>query len=188
MEFHEHEHKEHYAKGGTTALGIIGTTLGGLGLASGSGILSNLGIGGDKCHESTPVNRYELALTQENAQLRQQISLRDSQVYVDQKLQEVTAFFNGRCNAIEAQVAAQAVLNQKTEDAFALVGEKLGCLKNEFMAAICREKDDRICSDNTIVGYTNATFYPKMVASVTTGTETTAQTVYNPLVNCGCAR
>ena len=185
MEFKEHKD---YAGGGTTALGITGTTLGGVGLALASGLLPGLGIGGGKCHESTPVNRYELGLTQENAQLRQQISLRDSQVYFDQKLQEATAFFNGRCNTLEAQVAAQAVLNQKTEDAFALVGEKLGCLKNEFMAALCRERDDRICSDNTIVGYTNATFYPKMVASVTTGTETTAQTVYNPLVNCGCGR
>ena len=185
MEFHEHD-KEHYAKGGTTALGITGTTLGGVSLAAATGILNNLGIGANPTN--TPVNRYELGLTQENAQLRQQVALRDSQVYVDQKLQEVTAFFNGRCNAIEAQVAAQAVLNQKTEDAFALVGEKLGCLKNEFMAALCRERDDRVCSDNTIVGYTNATFYPKMVASVTTGDTTTAQTVYNPLVNCGCAR
>lgn len=186
MEFHEHQ--EHYAKGGTTALGIIGTTLGGIGTAAATGILNNLGLGGGNCHESTPVNRYELALTQENAQLRQQVALRDSQVYVDQKLQEVTAFFNGRCNAIEAQVAAQAVLNQKTEDAFALVGEKLGCLKNEFISALCREKDERICGDTSIVNYSNATFYPKMVAGVTTGTETTAQTVYNPLVNCGCAR
>ena len=184
MEFHEHQ--EHYAKGGTTTLATLGTILGSIGTAAGTGILSNLGLGSNPTN--TPVNRYELGLTQENAQLRQQISLRDSQVYTDQKLQEVTAFFNGRCNALEAQVAAQAVLNQKTEDAFALVGEKLGCLKNEFMSALCRERDDRICSDNTIVGYTNATFYPKMVASVTTGTETTAQTVYNPLVNCGCGR
>lgn len=30
----------------------------------------------------------------------------------------------------------------------------------------------------------NATFYPKMVADVTTGTGTTAQTLYNPLPKC----
>ncbi len=183
MEFKEHKD---YAGGGTTALATVGTVLGSIGTAAATGILNNLGLGANPTN--TPVNRYELGLTQENAQLRQQISLRDSQVYIDQKLQEVTAFFNGRCNAIEAQAAAQAVLNQKTEDAFALVGEKLGCLKNEFMAALCRERDDRICGDTSIINYSNATFYPKMVAGVTTGTETTAQPVYNPLVLCGCGR
>ena len=42
--------------------------------------------------------------------------------------------------------------------------------------------------DNTIVTYTNATFYPKMVADITTGTGTTPQSTYNPLPvsTCGC--
>lgn len=42
--------------------------------------------------------------------------------------------------------------------------------------------------DNAIVNYVNATFYPKMVADVTTGTTTTAQMLYNPLPveNCCC--
>lgn len=34
----------------------------------------------------------------------------------------------------------------------------------------------------------NATFYPKMVADVTTGTTTTAQMLYNPLPSCGCCK
>lgn len=41
----------------------------------------------------------------------------------------------------------------------------------------------------TSVNYMNATFYPKQVADVTTGTTTTAQTLYNPLPvtgNCNC--
>ena len=33
--------------------------------------------------------------------------------------------------------------------------------------------------------YANATFYAKQVADVTTGTGTTAQTLYNPLPKCG---
>ena len=54
--------------------------------------------------------------------------------------------------------------------------------------ALCREIGDRKCADNAIVNYVNATFYPKMVADVTTGTTTTAQTIYNPLPveNCCC--
>ena len=42
----------------------------------------------------------------------------------------------------------------------------------------------RCCADNAIVTYTNATFYPKMVADVTTGTGTTAQSTYNPIPKC----
>ena len=34
--------------------------------------------------------------------------------------------------------------------------------------------------------YANATFYPKSVADVTVGTTTTAQTLYNPIPDCGC--
>ena len=47
------------------------------------------------------------------------------------------------------------------------------------------EAERRCCADNSIVTYANATFYPKMVADVTTGTTTTAQTLYNPLPKCG---
>ena len=52
--------------------------------------------------------------------------------------------------------------------------ERLECCKNDLRDAICREASDRKCSDNAIVNYVNATFYPKMVADVTTGTTTTA--------------
>lgn len=48
------------------------------------------------------------------------------------------------------------------------------------------EAERRCCGDNSIVTYANATFYPKQVADVTTGTATTAQTLYNPLPKCGC--
>lgn len=46
------------------------------------------------------------------------------------------------------------------------------------------EAERRCCADNKIVNYVNGTFYPVSVANVTTGTTTTARTVYNPL--CGC--
>lgn len=48
------------------------------------------------------------------------------------------------------------------------------------------EAERRCCGDNSIVTYANATFYPKQVADVTTGTANTAQTLYNPLPKCGC--
>ena len=178
-----------YAGRGTTGLAATATALGGAALAGvlsgGNGILGGI-LGGNTCHESQPVNRYEMGLVQENSVLRQQIALRDSQVYTDQKLSDIVAYFNAKIDGLNQVVAAQAVTNQKTADAFELVGERLACCKNEFMMALGRERDDRCCADNAIVNYSNATFYPKMVADVTTGTTTTAQTVYNPLPNCGC--
>ena len=69
-----------------------------------------------------------------------------------------------------------------------LLQERVDCCKNELCGAISRERDERKCADNTIVTYTNATFYPKMVADITTGTGTTPQSTYNPLPvsTCGC--
>jgi hypothetical protein len=180
--------EKNYAGRGTTGLAATGTALGGAALASvlsnGGGLLGNL-FGGNVCHENQPVNRYELGLVQENGALKQQLALRDSQVYVDQKLTDVVTYFNGKIDSINQALASQAVQNQKTMDAFELVGEKIACCKNEFILALNRERDERCCGDNAIVNYSNATFYPKMVADVTTGTTTTAQTVYNPLPNCG---
>lgn len=61
----------------------------------------------------------------------------------------------------------------------------LAAVKAELKGDIKLEAERRCCADNSIVTYTNATFYPKMVADVTTGTGTTAQTTYNPIPNCG---
>jgi hypothetical protein len=67
-----------------------------------------------------------------------------------------------------------------------MVHSDLCCVKNELYSAIARERDERCCSDNALLNYANGTFYPKLVAGVTPTTETTAQTLYNPLPNCGC--
>lgn len=180
--------ERNFAGRGTTGLAATGTALGGAALAGvlsgNNGFLGGL-FGNNNCHENQPVNRYELGLIQENGSLKQQLALRDSQVYVDQKLVDVVTYFNGKIDVINQAIANQAVQNQKTMDAFELVGEKIACCKNEFMMALNRERDDRCCADNAIVTYANATYYPKMVADVTTGTTTTAQATYNPIPNCG---
>ena len=160
---------------GTTALGIIGTALGGLATANGSGLLGGvLGGSGALCSEAVLVNRYEAAQAAKIAELETEIKFRDSAIYTDKKSLELYQYIDGRLRGIEAQIAGQAIQNQKTEDAFALV-----------RCDIARERDERCCADNTIVNYANATFYPKLVADVTAGTTTTAQTLYNPLPGCG---
>lgn len=169
---------EFVAGRGTTALGIIGTVLGSLGVA-GNGVL-NLGNNGNHgCSENTPVNRYELNQESAIAKLESENSLLKANIYGDQKLLEVYKYFDGELKGVRAVVAendkAQAVKNAQIEGAFAVLSEKLA-----------RERDERCCGDNSIINYLNATFYPKMVADITTGTTTTAQTTYNPLPNCGC--
>ena len=193
--------------GAGLGLGIAGTALGllmngnGLGGILGGGNKPNCGavdaatmlgaIGALNasnhagCSEDHLINRYEAAQASRIAELETEVKLRDSNIYTDQKILEVYKYFDGENKDIRNVLAAQAVMNQKTADAFDAVRNDLICTKNELYSAIARERDERCCGDNAIVTYSNATFYPKMVADVTVGTTTTAQPLYNPLPNCG---
>jgi hypothetical protein len=153
--------------------GVAGTALG-LGAGALGVELLRGGLGGllggatNYCAEDHLVNRYEAAQQARIAELETEVKLRDSNIYTDQKILETYKYFDGELRGIRNELAAQAVLNARTE------------------SAIARERDERCCGDNAIVNYANATFYPKMVADITTGTTTTAQMVYNPIPNCGC--
>lgn len=188
---------DYVAKRGTTALSIIGTSLGGVAVA-GAPILAALKnrSGGscaapaqqvvvNECSESHAVNRYEAAQAARIAELETEVKLRDANTYTDQKMLELYQYTDGRLRDIEADNAAQKVVNQRTQDSFALAQADLAAVKAELKGDIKLEAERRCCADNSIVTYTNATFYPKMVADVTTGTGTTAQTTYNPIPNCG---
>lgn len=127
------------------------------------------------CNEDHLIDRYEAAKDAEIARLQTEVKLRDANTYTDQKLLELYRYIDAQFKAVNGEICAQAVKNQETADAFLLVRQD-----------ISRERDERKCADNTIVTYTNATFYPKQIADITTGTGTTAQTLYNPLPSCGC--
>ena len=174
MEFEKHS--SGVAKAGLTT-GIIGTSLGALNAMGGTGLLGGL-VGG------MPMGAGAIGCTRELmekdlriAELNTEVKLRDSTIYTDQKSLDLYRYIDGQLAGIQAQLAAQAIQNQATKDSFQLVNERLCC-----------EQKERRCADNSIVNYANATFYPKMVADVTTGTTTTAQTTYNPLPvdNCCC--
>lgn len=168
-------------------LGIAGTALGVM-----NGGLGNL-LGGwgcnNGCSENMTVNRYELGQSNTIAKLESEVALRDANIYNDQKLLEVYKYFDGQVKDIRATMCendkALAISNAKIEGTFAVLGEQIKAQRNEFMCALNRERDERCCGDNTIVTYSNATFYPKLVADLTAGTTTTAQTTYNPIYNCG---
>lgn len=158
------------------ATGIIGTAGVGLSLLGGMNGL----FGGSRaacvpqCSENTFVTRYDLQREQEISARDSEIALLKANTYNDQKALEMYKYVDGRLRELETRLGEQAVINQKTADSFALVQQD-----------IKMEAERRCCGDNSIVTYANATFYPKMTANVTTGTETTAQTLYNPLPKCG---
>lgn len=177
------------AKGNAAlATGIIGTAGVGLGLLNGGlgNIFGNRNCG---CNEDHLVDRYEAGQSARIAELETEVKFRDSTIYTDQKSIELFRYIDGKLEGINAQLASQAVMNQKTADSFDMVRNDMICCKNELYKAIAAEAEKRCCGDNSIVTYANATFYPKMVADVTTGTTTTAQPTYNPIPRCGdCCR
>ena len=183
------EYENKYGSRGATntglGLGIAGTALGVL-----NGGLGNLlgGAWGNNyvCSDDHFVNRYEAGQSARIAELETEVKLRDSNIYTDSKILDVYKYFDGENKAIRAELSAQAVKNAQIEGTFAVLGEQNKAMRNEFMCALNRERDERCCGDNAIINYSNATFYPKLVADVTVGTTTTAQTLYNPLPNCGC--
>lgn len=180
---------EYTAGRGTTALGIVGTVLGGTALAGGNGLLGNL-LGGNACPDGSnmPVNRYDMGLIRDNMAKDSEIALLKANTFTDQKFADLNDRYNARFTNIESQLAAQAVHNAKVEGSFALAQADLRAVKTELKHDIELEAERRCCSDNALADYVNATFYPKMVAGVTTGTETTAQNTYNPVRNCGCCK
>lgn len=193
------------AKAGLTT-GIIGTSLGALNmLGNAGGILGNLtgnnnaccnpGVtygpwGAWGCSDNIPVTRYDAAKDARIAELETEKALRDANTFTDQKFIELYKYFDGELRDIRTVLSAQAVQNQKTADSFQLVSERMQCCCDSLTEKINAEAKARRCADNTIVNYVNATFYPKQVADVTTGSTTTAQVLYNPLpaetCECGC--
>lgn len=158
---------------------VIGTLAGVIAGSRGS----SDGSGG--CSEDHKVNRYEAAQAARIAELETEVKLRDANTYTDQKLLEVYKYFDGQLKDVRSDLCGQKVHNQRTEDSFVLARQDIAAVKAELIAELKREAEKRCCGDNAIVNYSNATFYPKQVADVETGTGTTAQALYNPLPKCG---
>jgi hypothetical protein len=165
--------------------GIIGTAGFGLSLLNGLLGVNPAMAGAAVCHENMPVNRYEAEQQARISELETEVKLRDANIYTDQKILEVYKYFDGENKAIREELCAQRVHNQRTEDSFLLARQDIAAVRAELDGKIRAEAERRCCADNAIVNYANATFYPKMVADITTGTTTTAQTLYNPIPKCG---
>ena len=138
------------------------------------------------CSENMPVTRYDLEREQKLAAKDSEIALLKANTYNDGKMLEMYGYIDGQLKDVREALCKQAVHNQRIEDSFALVKQDVESVRKEALDAIKMEAERRCCGDNSIVTYVNATFYPKQVADVTTGTATTAQTLYDPLPKCGC--
>ena len=173
-----------------TALGLGAGALGVELLRGGLGGLLGgvMGGGTGQCvpSENMPVNRYEAAQSARISELETEVKLRDANFFTTQQLNAFRTYVDDKFSAVSDALNAQAVHNAKTEGSFALAAHDLQSTKAELVGMIRNEAEKRCCGDNAIVNYANATFYPKQVADVTTGTTTTAQMIYNPIPACGC--
>lgn len=139
------------------------------------------------CSENMPVTRYDLDREQKLAAKDSEIALLKANTYNDGKMLEVYGYIDRQLKDIRDTLCKQAVHNQRTEDSFTLVKQDVESVRKEALGAVKMEAERRCCGDNALKTYVNATFYPKQVADVTTGTATTAQTLYDPLPKCcGC--
>lgn len=136
---------DYVAGRGTTALGVVGTTLGATALASilgtgnnGGGILGGLFGGGNGCNHDPTVSRYELGQEQTIAELRSQIALRDANTYSDQKLLALWEKIDGELKQIRQhscdQWAAQGVINAKIDAAMATMNANIVSISSTLNA------------------------------------------------------
>lgn len=148
--------------------------------------LSSMNHSGGCCDNDHSINRYELGMQREITNKDMEIAyLRGRDASKTDDL-ETYKYIDGQLRDIRDTLCAQAVHNQKTEDSFVLARQDIAAVESRLNSKIAMEAERRCCADNAIVNYANATFYPKMVADVTVGTTQTAQTLYNPIPDCGC--
>lgn len=93
---------EYVAGKGTTALGIIGTALGGLAAAGGN----LLNMNGAPCCENTPASRYEMNMQRELSQKEAEIAYLKGQNETDGKIVEAYTRLESRINALSDKMQA----------------------------------------------------------------------------------
>lgn len=147
--------------GSGLGLGIAGTALGllngGLNGILGGGCNNGWNHG---CSENNLVNRYELNMQTELAAKDGRIALLESNIYTDQKLNDLRNYIDAKVGAVEGAVNAQAVYNA-TQTA------TIGCIQNQVAQLFGLTK---LVVPNTSVcpGWGNVTITPT-AATTTAG-------------------
>lgn len=150
--------------------GIAGTALGLMG-GLGNALFNNMGGGcAPVCSESTPVNRYELNLTQEIASKDAKIGLLESQVYVDQKLVDVVKDYTSQINSlrdtVQANKEAQCAINTQQAVYNGTMNATLNCIQGQIAQLFGLTK---LVVPNTSVcpGWGNVTITPAAATTTT---------------------
>lgn len=101
---------EFIAGKGTTALGIIGTVLGSLGVAgsNGMGLFNNNSC---NCSENIPVNRYEATQSARIAELETEVKLRDANTFTMGEMGKLRDYVDQKFAAVHAELCEQKVYN-----------------------------------------------------------------------------
>ena len=111
--------------GSGLGLGIAGTALGllngGLNGVLGNGCHNGWNTG---CSENNLVNRYELNMQTELAAKDGKIALLESNIYTDQKLNDLRNYIDAKVGVVEGAVNAQAVYNATNT-------ATIGCIQNQ---------------------------------------------------------
>lgn len=157
--------------------GNLNTVLGALGTASflgfnGGNILGGLGRNNCSCGDphSMPISRYEANMMQELAAKDSKIGLLESQVYVDQKLTDVTAYLMGEIKSLSSEVRAnkdaQCAINQQQAVYNGVNTATLQCMQNQI-AQLMGVTKLVIPNSSVCPGWGNVTITP--AAATTTG-------------------
>lgn len=81
------------------------------------------------CNEDHTVTRYDAAQSAEIERLRTEISLRDSNIYTDQKLLEVYKYFDGKIEGINQRLCDQAVWNTAQTGTISCMAQQIAALQ-----------------------------------------------------------
>ena len=112
--------------GAGLGLGIAGTALGLLN-NGGGGVLGNLFSGTGGCSDNVAVNRYELNQQKEITNRDMEIAYLKGREAAKSDALELYRYVDGRFNALEGQIAAQAVVN-------AQITANISCMQSAITA------------------------------------------------------
>lgn len=154
---------EYVAGRGTTALGIIGTALGGLAAVGGNllGGLNGMGYNTAACSDNMPVSRYELGQQDEISKLRSENDLLKADKYTDQKLTEVYATLNHEIGKVKDELRDVAVYQATNTATVSCLGQQVNCLQ-QVLGSITKTvvPNSAVCpgwGDVTVTATTTAT-------------------------------
>lgn len=121
---------EYVAKGGTTALGIIGTVLGSIGTAASGALGVGKLTGGSSMNDTERCKDMMMRLSEQDAK----VARLEGEKYTDNNILKLYEYLDGRLRGIEKQVndnaAAQAVINCQANSAIQLLNQNIAAINN----------------------------------------------------------